>query len=127
MSQPDDEDAWRAIVDNFGDRAELSPDELAPRPPGPNDPSDPSDPFSGDDEFVPPDPGPLRLPEPPRLLAWGGVLGAPLILFAVVAFGIGLPILVSYLVVIWFLGGFAYLVTTMPNEPNDPWDDGATL
>lgn len=118
---PDDA-AWQAIVANFGDRAELTGDELKVTPR-----EEPPEAFVVDERFVPPDPGPVRLPDPPRLLAWAGVLGAPMLLFAIVAFEIGLPALLSTLVVLWFLGGFAYLVTTMPNDPPEPWDDGATL
>jgi hypothetical protein len=61
------------------------------------------------------------------LVAWLGVLGAPLMLMVVVVFAIGIPMLLGLLLAVWFLGGFAYLVSAMPTEPRDPGDDGAQL
>lgn len=136
--QPDDQDAaWRAIVDNYGDpvlepdpaldalpeaspvaqvpheqpRDEV-PDELLPDP---------------DDTFVPPTPPPLPRPPVDRLLAWLGVFGAPAVLLFFVITGLGMPQLVGWALVGWFLVGFGYLVMQMPSEPRDPWDNGAQL
>ena len=33
----------------------------------------------------------------------------------------------GWLLVASFLGGFGYLVVTMPRDRDDPWDDGARL
>lgn len=127
-----EEALWRSIVDNYGDRAELSDDELAEleqrrsaaraaaeESPGAH--------LEWDDRFVAPVPPPLPKADPPVLLAWAGVLVAPLALMIVVIFSLPVPTLIDALLVIWFLGGFAYLVSAMPNEPRDPWDDGAQV
>ena len=35
--------------------------------------------------------------------------------------------LVGWVLVGWFVGGFAYLVLEMPKSPRDPWDDGSRI
>jgi len=135
------EDAlWQAIVENYGDRPDLTDEDLAPvgdpgaatgtapgAGPTPDDvPEDLDEDLDGDG-FVPPDPPAMPWPEPAVLLAWVGVLGAPLCLLAIVVFSIALPVFLSALLVIWFLGGFGYLVSAMPSGPRDPWDDGAQV
>ena len=168
--EPDDADerAWRAIVENYGDRPRLDDETTggAPtdEPTGPaegteaagsadlpaegggsaggastapfggrfGDPrafaEDEDEPFVGEEErFEPPEPPPLPRVSPDRGLAWLGVLGSPVVLLAALIFSISLPSLVGYALVIAFVGGFAYLVYTMPREPRDPWDDGAQV
>ncbi|MFN8194943.1 MAG: hypothetical protein U0R80_11750 [Nocardioidaceae bacterium] len=144
-SSPDEEEAaWRAIVENYGERPEL-PDlpadngvggaaadraaveraarERAAREQAAREHAD--DEWA--ERFVPPDPPPLPRPDPPVLVAWLGVLGAPLALMAVVVFSIGVPVIIGLGLAVWFLGGFAYLVSAMPSEPRDPGDDGAQV
>ena len=180
--EPDDADerAWRAIVENYGDRARL--DDLDDQPtggatgapgdrsgeepdPGPKvDPGEPpvgptaadpaaaapppastapfggrfgdlrhfpedeDEPFVGHEEgFEPPEPPPLPRVTPDRGLAWLGVFGAPVVLLVALIFSISLPPLLGYGLVVAFVGGFGYLVYTMPREPRDPWDDGAQV
>lgn len=144
MKPDDDADdrAWRSIVENYGDRAEI--DDAPPPPVAP-----PSDaPFGGrfgdprafhvdepaarstepeEEGFVPPEPPPLPVVAPDRGLAWAGVLGSPLVLLAALIFGIAIPTWLGYLLVLGFIGGFLYLVLKMPREPRDPWDDGAQV
>ncbi|MBZ5733311.1 hypothetical protein K8Z61_02275 [Nocardioides sp. TRM66260-LWL] len=151
-----DDDAWRAIVENFGERARLESHEepdgpVGPRTPDPapsaslerlfqpwraaewdgepaaraGDPDDDAD--DAEDRFVPPPPPPLPRPTPDRLIAWVGVLGAPLVLLATLLARITLPQLLAYALVGWFIGGFLYLVVQMPREPREPWDDGAQV
>jgi hypothetical protein len=143
VSDPDkaaQDAAWQDIVAHFGERAELTDDELAlPEPVEPTFGDDIDEPFEPDpqmyddeydDGFVAPDP---RLPRtsPDRMLAWIGVLGAPVV--AVILFvlratlGWWIPNWVVDGLVIAFLLGFGYLVFHMPREPRDPWDDGARL
>jgi hypothetical protein len=135
--QPDDQDAaWRAIVDNYGDPV-LEPDtsldatpEPAPVSPQAVQPRDeiPDELLvDPDDTFVPPTPPPLPRPPIDRLLAWLGVFGAPAVLLFFVVTGLGMPRLVGWALVGWFLVGFGYLVMRMPSEPRDPWDNGAQL
>lgn len=123
-----EEELWRSIVEHYGDRPDLP--DLPVTEPAPS--AQPVAPMGatagdGDDRFVPPEPPPLPRPDPPVLLAWLGVLGAPLGLMVVVVFSIGIPVLLGLLLTVWFLGGFAYLVSAMPTEPRDPGDDGAQL
>ncbi len=148
--KPDDdaEDrAWRSIVENYGDRAELDDGSAQPSVDGsPETPS--AAPFGGrfgdprafhvdepdarsdtpeEEGFVPPEPPPLPIVAPDRGLAWAGVLGSPIVLLAALIFGISVPTWLGYGLVVGFVGGFLYLVFTMPREPRDPWDDGAQV
>ena len=129
---PDEDALWRAIVDNYGDRPEVPDPPAGPVVPAGSEPEphsaaeawwSPED----DDGFVPPDPPPARLPQGPRLAAWVGVFGAPLLLMAVTALQIWVPGLVVFLLVAGFVAGFGYLVATMPRGPRDPSDDGAQV
>lgn len=130
--QPDEDAAWRAIVDNYGDRV-LEPDaEPTPAPePAAVTPSRDEEPeelrHDPDESFVPPAPPPLPRPPADRLLAWVGVFGSPAVLLFFVATGIAMPHLLGWSLVGAFLVGFGYLVLRMPTEPRDPWDDGAVL
>ncbi|KQY63930.1 MULTISPECIES: hypothetical protein [unclassified Nocardioides] len=93
------------------------------------EPEEPLELRSWNDEgrYVPPPPERIPLPEPPRLLGWLGVFLAPVI--ALVALVLGHPFrgLLALLLVGWFVGGFLYLVHTMPDDPRDPWDDGSRV
>lgn len=90
----------------------------------------PEEPPSGrddpDEHFVPPPAPPIPRPEPRRLIAWGGLVGAPLIALVLLVVG-ALPSWVSFLLFCWFVGGFAYLVATMRTSAGDGWDDGARI
>lgn len=137
----DDDDAWRAIVDNYGDRPEIddppAPPRREPAPEAPDPYARPEqveertwdDPDSDweSDRFVPPPPPPLPTTTPDRRAAWGGVFGAPLVLLLCLLLGVDLPQLFAYALVAAFVGGFVYLVLTMTREPRDPDDDGAVL
>lgn len=133
VREPDEEARWREIVDNYGDRPDLADEDLPssaatwPASLPAEDPEPLVDDEDDEDRFVPDEPPPIPRPEPPRLVAWAGVFGAPLLLLAAVIFGLGYPVLVTYALVGWFVGGFAYLVTAMPRGPRDPGDDGAVL
>ncbi|HEU5035955.1 MAG TPA: hypothetical protein VFT70_03040 [Nocardioides sp.] len=140
------EQAWRAIVENYGDRPELEEPPVAPEapeaPPASTAPfggrfgdlrafrpESEDDPFVADEEegFTPPEPPPLPRVEPDRLIAWIGVLGSPVVLLCALLFSFGMPSWLGYLLVAGFVGGFLYLVLKMPREPRDPWDDGAQV
>lgn len=150
MHREEDDEAWRAIVENFGDRADLDDGEPDPAPgdassseaepavpeddlirperPEPLAPTPlPSAPPVDDDRFVPPEPGPLPVPAPDRGIAWMGVFGAPIVLLVSLLVGLDLPNWIGWLMVTWFVGGFVYLVQQMPREPRDPWDDGSRV
>ena len=142
MQRDSDEDAWRAIVENYGDRAELD-DERPPSPPRrprrraghdaagsaglerlfrplpePEAPSRTSTTTS--DEFVPPPPPPLPKVPPDRLLAWVGLFGSPTVLLVCLVLGVHLAPWLGYLLVASFIGGFVYLVVQMPRGPHRP-------
>ena len=150
--EPDSEDdLWRSIVEHYGDRVSLDPEDSVVDPfvdpvvdPVPDFVADPVADFvvdpvpappdedavrrDGDEErFVPPPPPPLPRVAPDRLLAWTGVFGTPLVLLTAVVTGIHLPGWLGYLLVGAFVGGFVYLVSRMPRGPRDPADDGARL
>lgn len=135
MSGRDEDEAWRAIVENYGERPRVEDPPPPPAPgPRPFDPTladlddleDPED-ATGPGEFVPPDPPPgprLRLPQH---LPWLGVLGSPVVLVLVLLTGLPLPGWAGYGLVAGFVGGFVWLVATMRRGGRDPWDDGARL
>lgn len=147
MTEPEADDTeavWREIVENYGDRPVIEPapepaDEshVEPREPsaglGPSD-----DVFDYDDarfeyeepdedRFIPPVPAPMPRARPDRLAAWLGVLGSPAVVLVLLLSGLSVDPVIGWLLVAAFVGGFGYLVATMPREPRDPWDDGAKL
>jgi hypothetical protein len=131
VPRSNEDEAWRAIVENYGDRVELDPDEPAtPEPVAEPEPvvvpAELASPHA-EERFVPPPPPPLPHVPRDRMLAWAGLFGSPTVLLTTLVLGIGLPSLVGYLLVAAFVGGFAYLVVQMPRGPHDPWDDGARL
>lgn len=138
MVQRDDDEAWRSIVDNYGERAEVDPDPpvsdegtddwTRPEPEAERN-SDDAFPDSdwSEERFVPPPPPPLPRPRRDRLVAWLGVFGSPAILLLCLVLGIALPELLAYALVAAFVGGFLYLVWLMPRGPRDPDDDGAVV
>lgn len=79
-----------------------------------------------DEHFVPPPAPPVPRPEPPRLLAWAGLVAAPVLALLWLLVG-SLPSWASFLFFCWFVGGFGYLVATMNDEGRDGWDDGAQV
>lgn len=94
---------------------------------GEDPPSGPElEPADPDEHYVPPPPPPLPRPEPARLLAWTGLLLAPLVGLLLLLLG-SLPSFASFLLFCWFVGGFGYLVATMKDRGHDGWDDGAQV
>ncbi|CUR53969.1 conserved hypothetical protein [metagenome] len=128
MSSSRDEDAWRQIVEHYGDVPDFpdspeQPDDLAE----PDEAPEPADEIPEAEGFVPPDPPPLPRPRGARLFAWLGIVAPPILLLVSLVLTIRLPSTISTLLVMWFLGGFLYLVYQMPKQRDDPWDDGARL
>jgi len=84
-----------------------------------------------DDEghFVPPTPPPLPALDPRRKAAWAGLFGSPALMLLGVVLGWTYPGWISFLLVATFVGGFGYLVATMPrgNDRGWPGDDGAVV
>ena len=143
MARDDDEALaqereWQAIVENFGERAVLQPEDGAPEPDAPgrppaaydddaDEPDEERDVVPVDEHFVPPTPPPVPRPPVDRLVAWLGVFGVPTVVLVCVVLGIGLPAWAGLLLAAAFIGGFVYLVVRLPGTPRDPWDDGAVL
>lgn len=131
------EDAlWRSIVDNYGDRPELdepavetppSPRDLTPSGPGPVEESQRPEPPDPEDHFVPPEPPPLPTPPPARLLAWLGLFGVPAFVLVALVAKLDLPAWTGLLLMLWFVGGFVFLVVSMGPDPGRDHDDGARL
>lgn len=133
--------AWQEIIANFGERAHLDEGDLdepvaTPAPYFDDDIDQPFDPDPDvyddeEDRFVPPEPGPVPRMATDRLVAWVGLLGAPvatIVLFVIhTTTGLYVPGWAITVLVVAFLAGFGYLVLHMPREPRDPWDDGARL
>ena len=149
MQRDSDEDAWRAIVDNYGERIELD-DVSSVEPvvePDENQGYDAAGSAGLQRLFRP-------LPEPeadrtsrtsstsschPRrrrcpschrtgCSRGSGLFGSPTILLVCLVLNIHLVPWLGYLLVASFIGGFAYLVVKMPRSTDiDPWDDGARL
>lgn len=137
--------AWREIVENYGERAVLG-DEQASHPvedrSRQDDPTDAEDAPEAEDEvaddtadevaeverFHPPAAPPFPRPRTwQRGLAWAGIFLAPALALVVGLFSIYVNPLFGWLGVIWFVGGFLYLVREMPRSPRDPWDDGSRI
>jgi hypothetical protein len=153
VTEPDADDteaAWREIVENYGDRAVVDPEDYADRVihlPPPSEPGQPDRPhleesledhfeeeydeleddLDDEDRFVPPEPEPLPHTRPDRLVAWIGVLGAPAVVLVLLLTGLSVDPVIGWLLVAAFVGGFGYLVATMSREPRDPWDDGSRV
>lgn len=81
---------------------------------------------SSEERFRPPPPPPLPRVTPPRLVAWFGVFGVPVLVLVFLMASVQLPAVVGAGLMFWFVGGFAYLVASMGPRREDP-DDGAVL
>jgi hypothetical protein len=130
VSGQSEDEVWRSIVENYGERPHVDPLPTEPEPAAAPDvevrPS-PDELWDEEERFVPPPPPPLPHPTPVRLAAWSGVFGAPAVLLVALVLGIPLPSLVGYGLVAAFVGGFLYLVIHMQRGPRDPGDDGAVV
>lgn len=151
---PDDVSAvdalWRSIVDNYGERPEIAgpevevPPSLRDLPPAPDPDDGPDDNADGDpgeldearntsttgdpqDHYVPPAPPPLPTPPPARLLAWTGLFGVPVFVLVALVAKLVLPSWLGLVLMVWFVGGFVYLVASMRPGPGEDHDDGARL
>lgn len=124
---PAAEDAdWLGIVASYGDHPSF-PELVEPTAPEPLDPG--HDDTSDQDHFVPEPAPPVEIPRGPRAAAWFGLFGVPTLVLISTMLRISLPSAVILLLLVWFVGGFGYLVATMkgPQDPDAGWDDGAVL
>ena len=141
----DEDAAWRSIIEHYGDRADIS--DLPPEEPSPPvepvetprftvferrwepEPLNTEATWDNEGHFVPPVPPPIPKLEPRRKLAWIGLFGAPLLMLVAVVFGWSYPSWVGFLLIAGFLGGFGYLVATMPQTRGEDGsgDNGAVV
>lgn len=98
------------------------------RPPGTPSPADPRawsvDPEveEQDTHFVPPDPGPVLGGDPLLTLAWGAVVGAPLLMLLSVTLWRSAPTVLLQVVGAVFVAGLGILLWRMPDRRHH--DDG---
>ncbi len=133
MSGTNEDEAWRSIVENYGDRPQVEdalppagPPAVGAEPKAPTDDEVDRD-HDESERFVPPEPPPLPRLDLPRHLPWVGVFGVPALLLVLLLAGVYLPTWLGYLMVGGFVGSFVYLVVTMQRGGRDPFDDGARL
>lgn len=154
----DEDAAWREIVAHYGDEPVIEdpPPMVEPPAPSPPEPHRPerrrpepprpepegilepgwqddlnTPPTSWEDEghFIPPTPPPPPPLDPRRRLAWSGLFGAPTMMLLAVVLGWRYPDWLMLLLTAGFIGGFGYLVATMPKsrDGDGPGDDGAVV
>ena len=134
-----DEAAWRAIVDNYGDRPEIASRRSSSAPParlavGPireesaaEDPTErPSRP-SREDHYVPPPPPPLPDRHRRGCSPGSGCSASRCSCWSALVAGVNLPTWLGLILMVWFVGGFVYLVASMRPGAGDDYDDGAVL
>jgi hypothetical protein len=136
--------AWREIVEHYGERPALDDKEPTGADDGAALAADVSEPepltedVAETDEvedevpeverFQPPAAPPFPRPRTwQRGLAWAGIFVAPALALLIGLLSVYVPALVGWVLVLWFVGGFLYLVREMPRAPRDPWDDGSRI
>lgn len=80
-----------------------------------------------DGHFVPPTPPPLPETDPITRLAWGALLGGPLLILISTLLGLILEPWMVLGALAAFLGGFITLVVRMRDHKPEGWDDGAVV
>jgi hypothetical protein len=137
------EDAvWQSIVDHYGDRPDVPAADPTPEPAADASTEPPVShelaaelgprswtPAEDEEGFVPPPPPPVPRPHGLRLVAWLGLFGVPTVVLVCIVLHVSLPSPLGFLALLWFVGGFGYLVATMggPKDPDGGWDDGAVV
>ncbi len=140
----DEDAAWAEIVAHYGERADISDAPAEPAAPSPppetqherlqglfrpvwDDPVETEATWDDEGHFIPPTPPPLPPMEPRRRMAWGGLFGAPALMLVAVVLGWRLPGIVSAALAAAFVGGFVYLVATMPERRGDGSGDNGAI
>jgi hypothetical protein len=144
VTRPDDESqtdsAWREIVENYGERAHLEPedhgavegpltvDQVPPAYAPDEEPEAAEDEVPEVERFRPPEAPPVALPTTwQRRVAWAGVFVAPVLALLLAVLQVYVAPIIGWALVAWFVGGFIYLVATMSRTPREPWDDGSRI
>jgi len=124
-----EDEAWAAIVENFGERAHLTEADVTPEPISliPVQP----EPFfvasESHEHYEPPEVPRVGLAEGPRGAAWLGLLGAPTLFVVALLSGFAIPGWLALFAVVACLVSLGYLIATMKRDDDDPWDDGAVV
>lgn len=119
-----EEQAWRDIVDHYGERPQVvGPIEITGPPPAPEEERSFLD--DDDDPFVPPPLPPPPEISPERRVAWVGLVASPALLVLTRVLDYPLPGILTTGLVVALIASFGYLVATM--APRDPDDDGARV
>ncbi len=93
-----------------------------------NDPLESAASWNDEGHFVPPTPPPMPVLDPRRRAAWVGLFGSPVLMLLAVVLGWSLPDWLMFALAASFIGGFVYLVATMPSgRGGGPGDDGAVV
>jgi hypothetical protein len=79
------------------------------------------------EHFVPPEPPPVPRATPARRLAWFGLFAPPVLMILAVILHLSFPSWLAMLLVAGFVGGFVFLVLTMPRDGDDGRGDGAVV
>lgn len=126
------DEAWADIVSDLGsmpsDVIDDSPQPPAAAPDGQPSLVDPihADPrgwvADDDDDFEPPDPGPVLGGDPLLTMAWVGAVAPPLLLMVIAVIWQNVPPLVLQIAGVVFLAGLGVLIWRMPARRDD--DDG---
>ena len=113
-------------MENYGDRPEIAEPEVEV-PPAPaharrasrraRTTIEPPVPAELEEHYVPPVPPPLPKPPPARLLAWIGLFGVPTFVLVALVARLELPSWLGLLLMVWFVGGFVFLVASMRPGP----------
>ena len=114
---------WSVREDSEPDPVEDATERLIRTTPGPRD----YELVEDDGHFVPPTPPPLPQTDPITRLAWGGLLGGPLLILIATMFGFSLEPWIVLLAIAAFLGGFVTLVARMRDRKPEGWDAGAVV
>jgi hypothetical protein len=125
-----EDEAWASIVENFGERAELTEADITPEPINliPIEPERPAPILESDEHYIPPEVPRVGLAEGPRGAAWLGLLGAPTLFVIALLTGFDVPQWLALFAVIAFLSSLGYLIFKMRGpDDNEPWDDGARV
>ena len=120
------DDAWAQIVAGYGpepdERAALDAEATS---------GTAAEAVRHDEEghYVPPAPPPLPRPVGVVGAAWVALLGGPSVLLVATVLGWDLPVLVTAVCVLGFVGGLVFLITQLDDgrDEADGWDNGAQV
>jgi hypothetical protein len=120
-----EEQAWRDIVDRYGDRPDAAGLVELTTAPVTREPDESSHDLDDEEPFTPPPLPPPAVISPERRVAWVGLVASPALLVLVWLLDYPLPAIITGGLIAALIASFGYLVATM--APRDPDDDGARV